>query len=257
MPYRIFISLLICLQTIHTYSQDTLRYNSKWQIGASINSYAQMTPFFKGAATDHLIEFDKSTLCSQLSLSYFFHKHWGIGIDLLAGSSINTAQKAGHFTESMQSQYERDYYVTTSTGENYGRSKFNIERGYFNVIYRLESARFFIYPKLAIGVISFYSNWGQAYLKRKNANDVIEISYTPNKIPQDYFTIATSASTGYKLSKRIFLNIEPLISFHKTGLTYTQTTTDLNSKQSVMDIISYKRNALSVAVSGGVIVVLK
>jgi len=247
----------MCLQTVYVYSQHTLPYHSKWQIGTSINSYAQVTPFFKDNATDHLIEFDKSTLCSQLSVSYFFHKHWGIGIDLLAGSSTSPAQKAGQFTESMQSQYERDYYVTTSTGENDASSKFNIERGYFDVIYRMESARFFIYPELAIGVSSFYSNWGRAYLKQKNANDVIEISYTPNKIPQDYFTIATSVSFGYKLSKRIFLNIEPLISSHKTGLTYTQTTTDLNSKQSVMDIISYKRNALSVSISGGVVVVLK
>jgi hypothetical protein len=259
MLHKIFISLLVCIQAIQAYSQDTLRYKSILQINPSFGFYSPLTTLLKGDATDPLLKFDDRYHYWQvLSLSFFFHKHWGITFNYQAGNAKSITKKNGQFIESMQSQYGKDYYVTPSTGDYNDDPKFlgDIQQGYLGVIYRLESGHFFMYPKLAIGITSFYTNWGSVFLKQKNANDVIRIFYLPNKVPHDHFTLAASASMGYKITKRVFLSLNVLSSYYKTNISYTQTTTDLNSGQSATDIINYKSNILSLGLGAGLIIVL-
>jgi hypothetical protein len=260
MLHRIFISLLVCLQAIHAHSQDSVRYKAKLQVDPSFGFYTPLTTLLKGDDTDPLLQFnDHYHYWQALSVSYFFHKHWGITLNYQAGNSKHITKKADQFRESMESQYGKDYYVTSSTGTYDAGPKFmgHIEQGYLGVIYRLESKHFFMYPKLAIGVTSFFTDWGQVFLKQKNANDVIQIYYWPNKNPHDHFTLAASASMGYKITKRVFINLNVLSSYYKTNISYTQTTTDMNSGQSATDIITYKRNMLSLGLGAGLIIVIK
>ena len=259
MLHRIFISLLVCLQAVHAYSQDSLRYKAKLLVDPSFGFYMPLTTLLKGDATDPLLQFDDHSHYWQvLSLSYFFHKHWGVTFTYQAGFSKSIAKKEGQFTESMQSQYSKDYYVTPSSDGNNYDPKFmgQIQRGYLGMIYRLESRHFFMYPKLAIGLTSFYANQGRVILKQKNANDVIEIFYLPNKQGYDRFTLAASASMGYKITKRVFINLNVLSSYYKSNITYTQTTIDRDSEQRATDIIKYKKNILSLGLGAGLIIVI-
>jgi len=261
MLHRILISLLVCLRTLNTYSQDPLRYNARFVINPSFGFNRPMTTLLKGDVTDHLVQFnDHYHYWQVLSLAYFFNKHWGIGFDYRSGYSKSIDNKTDQFAESLESQYAKDYYVTPyATDGNDTDPKFlgQIQTGYLGVIYRLESSHFFFYPKLAIGITSFYTNWGQVFLKQKDANDVIRIYYWPNKMPHDHFVLAASASMGYKISKRIFISLNVLGSSYKTNFTYTQTTTDLNSGQSATEIITYKRRLLSLGLGAGLIIAIK
>lgn len=261
MLHRIFISGLVCLHTLYAYSQDSLRYNTRFLVNPSFGFNRPMTTLLKGDVTDHLLDFDDHYHYWQVfSGMYFFSKHWGVALDYRAGFSKSIGKKGDHFAESLQSQYSTGYYVTAYTpGGSDTDPKFlgQVQQGYLGVVYRLEGNRFFIYPKLAIGITSFYSNWGEAYLKQKDANDVIKIYYWPNKMPHDHFTFAASTSMGYKISKRVFINLNVLSSYYKTNITYTQTTTDLNSGQSSTDIITYKRRLLSLGLGAGLIIAIK
>ena len=259
MLHRIFILLLVCLQAVQVYSQDSLRYHSKFQFTPSIGSFTPLTTLLKGDATDPLVQFtDHYRYWQLIAVSFFFHKHWGIAFNYQAGYSKSMAKKDGQFKESIESQYGKDYYISPFTLSHDDDPIFlgEIQQGYLGVIYRLESNRFFIYPKLAIGISSFYTNRSQIFLKQKNANDVIEINYLPNKLPHDHFTLAPSAAMGYKISKRIYINLNVQGSFYKTNFTYTQTTTDLNSGQSTTELIPYKRKIGSLGLGAGLIIVL-
>ncbi len=259
MLHRTFILLLVCLQTVHAYSQDNLRYKAKWQAEPSFGFYTPLTTLLKGDATDPFLQFDDHCHYWQvISGSYFFTKHWGINFNFQAGFSKSIDKKEGQFNESMQSQYGADYYVTPSISDN-KEPKFmgQIQRVSLGMIYRLESGHFFLYPKLAIGVTSYDINQGQVILKQKNAHDVIEIFYLPNKLGSDHFTLAASASMGYKITKRVFINFNVLSSYYKTNFKYTQTTIDRISEQSATDIITYKRDILSLGLGAGLIIVIK
>lgn len=248
------------MQAVHIYSQNSLRYHTKWHISTSFGGYTTLHPYFKGEVTDPLIEFEDRTLSWQyLSSSYFFLKHWGVALDLQWGYTQKTTQKTDQFNQLMQTRYGNDYYVNTSTGNAYSTSPGfvgKIERGYLSMVYRAELPRFFIYPKLGIGITSFYSNWALLDLKQKNTNNVLEVSFNHDR-GIDFFTISASALAGYKLSKRIFLHLEPLGSFYKTRFNYTKTTTDLNSKESTIDVISYRRNVFSLSLSAGLTYVIR
>lgn len=261
MLHRTFISLLLCLQTVYAHSQDpSLRYNTKWHIGTSIGGTVTLHPFFKGEVTDPLVAFDDHTFSWQyLSVTYFFKKHWGVSVNLRWSYPQKATKKADQFNKLMQAHYENNYYVTSNAGDALSVDPGfvgKIADGYLGMVYRQEWSRFFIYPKLAVGITSFSNNRGLVNLKQKNANDIFEVAFKQNN-GADFFTIAASALAGYKLSKRIFLHMEPLGTFYKTGFNYTKTTTNINSGETTTDVIFYKRNVFSVSLSAGLTFVIK
>lgn len=256
MRKQFFISLILSLLTLYSFSQDTMSYKSKWQTKPTVGFNIPITKLLKGDVTDYLFGFDDHSFYWQvLSISYFFQKHWGVEFNYQPGSSKRISKRGDKFLQSMQSEYGNDYFVTPSTGASIFAG--NIERGYMGLIYRLESKRFFIYPKISIGVTSFYTDWGEAYLKEKNSNKVITVSYSSGEIPNDFFTIAPSLTLGYKLTKRVFFNVELLTSYYKTNITYIKTTTDLNSGQSFNEETEYKRNMFNLSLGAGLIIVIK
>ncbi len=254
MLYRIFISLFICLQTVSAYSQDSLPYRTKLHLGASVGVNATLRPFFKGEAADPLIAFDNHTIALQyLSISYFFRKHWGVALNVRMSYPKRAGIKSDQFSLLMHAQYDKDYYVyPDANGASIDHPGFagEMEDGSLGIVYRLEGSRFFIYPKLAIGLITINGNIGSVRLKQKNANDEFYVSFMQNGGTTS-FTMAASALAGYKLSKRIFVHIEPLGTFYKTRFYYDKSITISNTHESTTAVIPYKRNVVSVSLSAG------
>lgn len=260
MRKKFFISLILSLLTVYSFGQDTMSYKSKWQVKPSFGFNIPMTKLLKGDVTDYLFGFDDHAFyCQVLSISYFFHKHWGVEFNFQPSISNRISKRGDKFLQSMESEYGNDYFVTPLTGPSYDNPIIfpgNFDRGYLGLIYRLESKRFFIYPKIAIGVTSFYTDWGHAYLKEKNSNKVLTVSYSSGDRPNDYLTIAPSLTLGYKLTKRMFFNVDLLTSYYKTNITFVKTTTDLNSGQSFNEETVYKKNMFNLSLGAGLIIVI-
>jgi hypothetical protein len=233
----------------------------EFQVKPSFGFNLPTSKLLKGTVTDHLISYDDQSHYLQfIGLALFFDRYWGVEFNFQGNSSGRISNRDQQFLQAMQTEYGNDYYVTPSTGASYKAANFfsgDIERGFLGVIYRLESKRFFFYPKAAIGVTSFYADWGSAYLKEKNANDVVQVYYQADKIPQDHFIVATSASVGYKVTKWLYLNVDALFSYYKANVSYTKTVTDLNSKQSTIENINYKKGMPGISVGAGFIISLK
>lgn len=249
--------VVLSFASLSLYSQS---YKSKWQTKPSFGVYFPSTKLLKGVVTDNLLEYDDESFYWQvLSASYFFHKHWGIEFNFQAGSSGRISKRDDRFIRSIESTYGDQYFVTASTAASYDNFSIiggDIERGYLGVIYRLESKRFLLYPKFAIGVTSFRTNWGNAYLKEKESNNVLRVSFDPGKVPNDHFTIAPSLGLGYKLTKRVFFNVDLLTSYYKTNITFVKTVTDLNTGQESKEEIGYKKGMFNTALGAGLIIVL-
>lgn len=261
MQPKFILVVLLFIQAHCLFSQTKASRRLEFQVKPSFGFNIPTTKLLKGNVTDHLLSYDDQSHYLQLiGLALFFDKHWGVGFNFQRNSSDRISNRGDKFLQAMQTEYGNGYYVTPSTGASYKQPNFlsgDFERGFLGVIYRLESNRLFFYPKVAIGVTSFYADWGRAYLKEKNANNVVEVYYTAGKIPKDHLTLATSASVGYKITKWLYLNVDAMTSYYKTNVAYTKTTTDLNLKQSSVELIDYKKNVFGLSVGAGFIVSLK
>jgi len=257
----LLIFSVLVLLTVNLYSQDTLNYASKWLTRPSIGFNIPLTTLLKGDITDNLFEFDDhSTYWQVLSVTYFFHKRWGVEFNFQGNGSSKISNRDERFLKSVQSEYGNEYFVTPSTGATYDSRNLiggNIERGYLGLIYRIELKRLLIYPKLAIGVTSFYTDWGQAFLKLKGSNTVLKVDYSSGKRPNDHFTVAPSLTIGYKLTKRVFFNIDIMTSYYKTDITFTKSTTDLNTGQGTIEKNKYRKNIYTLSLGTGLIIVIK
>ena len=243
------------------YSQQSNSYHSKWQVKPSAGYYFPVSKLLNGEATDYLIGYDDKTIYWQLlSVSYFFNKHWGLEFNFQAGSSRNIPARAGRFIESMEKEFGQTHYVEPSTGASFNSFSFiggHVERGFLGLLYRVESPRFFLYPKFSIGVTSFYTDWGKAYLKEKNSHRVTEVLYASGRKPNDQFTLAPSVAAGYKISKRIYFSLDLLSTFFRTTLVFNKSIRDMDTGQQSLEVISYSKNIVSVGAGLGLIVVIK
>jgi len=258
---QFFFSVVFTLLMVNSYSQDSLNYRSKWQTHLSVGVNIPITKLLNGNVTDNLIEYDDQSYYLQfLSISYFFHKHWGLEFNYQGCSSNQISTRDDNFIRSMKSEYGDKYFVSPSTGatfDNYNFISGNFDRGFIGLIYRFESNRLFFYPKLSIGVTSFFTDGGTAYLKEKNSNGVTEVSYTSGKRSNDNFIIAPALSIGYKLSKRFSLSIDLQSSYFKTDLTFIKTTTDLYTNQSINKEYEYKKSLVNLSFGAGILFTLK
>jgi hypothetical protein len=261
MKKKVIICLLLSWFACIAVSQNMTDYNAVWQTKPSFGYTLPLTKLLKGNVTDYLLEYDDMTVYWQvISLTCFFHRHWGISFNYQANSSGNISKRAGRFLEYQHTTYGSDYYVIPSTGAIYDEFSIiggDVERGYLGLIYRIEKKRFLFYPELAIGVVSFYADWGKAILKEKNSNTVLELSYWPRERPNDHFAMAASTTIGYKLSNRFYLNADFSVSRYKTDIMYAKTTSDLGTGEQFSETIGYQQQIYNLCVGAGLIIVIK
>ncbi|MDR1583753.1 MAG: hypothetical protein LBS55_10960 [Prevotellaceae bacterium] len=252
------------------YGQDSLAYKSKWQTKILIGTNIPITKLFQGAETDYLFQYDDNSYYWQiLSISYFFHKHWGLEFSYQAGTSSRLRKKsdnnliikrADNFIANMQSQYGENYYVDSGTAAQYDDFNFfygDIGRGFLGVVYRFETNKFYIYPKFAIGLTSFHTDWGSADLKEKNSNIESKVYYSSGKISNDCFTIAPSLSFGYKILNRLYFNVDIMFSYYKTNIVYEKEFTNLYTNESTVKYFDYKKNISTLSFGAGFIFVIR
>jgi len=250
------------------YGKDTLAYKSKWQTRLLVGTNIPMIKLLQGAETDYLLQYDDNSYYWQIiSVSYFFHKHWGLEFNYQAGTSSRIRQRGENFITNMQSMYSDKHYVSPRTGAIYNNNFFegDISRGYLGVIYRFETDKFYLYPKFAIGVTSFMTDWGSADLKEKNSNIEHSILYLNEKrratgalaTSTDHFTLAPSVSFGYKIAKRFYFNADIIFSYYKTNIVYEKTTTNLYTSERIVEHFNYKRGISTLSLGAGLIFVIR
>lgn len=256
MRYKIIILCVFCIINTTAFSQKIKPYKTKLQVETAAGGSLALTKLFTGNASDHLISYAENAFYFQLAVSYFFHRHWGTELNFRYMYDRSMSGRQGKFTDAMNARYGNNYFVlrpnailTDEVGSSNG-----IERGVLGIVYRYEKNRLFIHPKLSFGICSFYTDYDNVYLKEKNANAVIGITYKPNKHPQDHFIVSPAVSVGYKPWKRYFFSLDIAGSYFKTNFAYNEEIKDMNTGQINNTKFEYKKNIFNLSVGAGLIV---
>ncbi|MDH8700976.1 hypothetical protein M2138_000310 [Dysgonomonadaceae bacterium PH5-43] len=245
------------------YGQDSLAYKSKWQIRVLAGVNLPITKISQGAETDNLIQFDNSSFYLQpVSISYFFSKHWGAEFSAQGSISRKSRNRSDRFTNDMQTQYGEMFYVransTGSPDSDLFLSDIFSEMCLLGVIYRLETDKYYVYPKFSMGLTSFAIDSGDVNLKEKNSNNEFRVCYSgEGKLLKEYFTLAPSVSFGYKISNRFFLNADIMFSYYHSNFVYNKETKNLFTNEKTVETFGYKKGISTLSLGLGFIFVLK
>jgi len=255
-----FILFSFGIISCSAYGQETYVYKSNWQTKALFGANVPITKLLQGAKTDDLLQYNDHYFYWQpISISYFFHKHWGLEFNYQIGHSQRIRKRADNFETVMRSEYSDKYYVYPKTEDVVITSSFTgvIERGYLGLIFRFETDKMYVYPKLSIGITSFCSDWGRVDLKEKNSNNEYKISYSSEERPYVYFTFAPSVSFGYKLFHRLYINADIMLSHCKTNIVFEENFLNLYTKEKTVKYFDYKKDIFSLSFGGGLIYIMR
>ena len=253
------INLLKCLlfSTLFfncVYSQEeNLLYTSKFQIKVEAGLNSPLTTMNKNKITDNFIEYSsKNNVIPSVSALWFIKKRFGVEADLKFVYFNDSEKVRAIFNEMAHNEYGENYYVTTSSpiSNNF------IPVISFGAVYRIETEHFYFYPKLSLGITSFYSNWGNINLKEKNTNYEYTVAYRQGKRAKDNFTIIPAVTMGYKLSNRFGVDLNLKTSYFKSNFTYEKTVTNLYTDEIQKETTPYKVNVFDAYISVGVTYIL-
>lgn len=257
---RAFLFILL-LAPFQSFGQLDSSYRDVWQtrIQAGINIPITSLPGSDPSAC--LIEYSNNSQYLQLlSATYFFNRKWGVEFNYQGISSPSLRSRHQDFSQKVTPEFSEDYFVDVSSGAQSDRFNFfsrNFERGLLGVVYKIEKNNFFIQPKLALGVTSFYTDWGDVELKQRNTNRRKEVQYTPTKSVQDCFTIAPSVIIGYPITRRLYLHSEVMLSYFQTSFSYIKTTEDFFTEDVTTETINYYNDILTLSIGAGLIFVIR
>lgn len=258
MQRKLLLLLIACLPAMAVSGQGKIFPSLELQVKPSVNYNIGLTKVLNGGPTDHLLGYDDRTWYLQvIGLSLFFHKHWGIDFNLQSIISNRRSWKAERFGEQMKAAYNDHYFVDPFSSSGYYYVGGAIQRGHLGLIYRLESNRFFMHPKLSLGITSFDIYNGRSYLKEKESNIVLEVYYLANKHTTNHFTVGASTAFGYKLCRWLYFNVDLQTSWYKTNIRFTKTITDLESGQNTSESIHYKKHVFNLGLGAGLIFSIK
>jgi hypothetical protein len=242
------------------YGQDSLAYKSKWQIKTLVGTNVPITKLLQGKTVDYLLIYDDHLFYWNESISCFFHKHWGLELNFQLEGSKKLNSRADNFITSVQSEYDDKYYVQSETSGMYDKFHFfNGDIGQFSlgVVYRLEINKFYAYPKLLIGMISFTIDEGHANVKEKNSNYEYKVSYSGNRTQNNNFIITPSVSFGYQIIKRLYVNADIMFPYFKTNIVFEKEFTNLYTKEKTVEYFDYKKNIFTFSLGAGITYVMR
>ena len=238
--------------------QNSNAYKSEWQVRFNTGANIPLTKYMQDNVTYYLLQYKAYSRLNQLSVSHFFHKHWGVDLNFRAGSNSIIGARYSDFVEKIQSMYGDNYLKNVETSEN-DKDRSVFRQGYIGIIYRFETNKFYAYPTLSVGGIAMRTNYWQAHLKEKNSNNEYGVYFsTKNKQSNSlFFSISPSVSLGYKLSKRVFLNSDIMLSYFRPNFTFEKEFVNLYTKESSVEYFDYKKGIFTLGLGVGLIFVIR
>ncbi|MDR2906740.1 MAG: hypothetical protein LBU91_01965 [Bacteroidales bacterium] len=256
----IFFSLGIFVNSIC--GQDSSANQLKFQFSVLGGANIPITKLLQGSYIDYLLLYkDHSSYRQILSMSVFFHKHWGLEFIHRPSDTrgLKPNERSGNFRASVQAEYGNKYELISLKTNDIDAEEFlflsAMPRTYLGVIYRLENNKFYVYPKLSVGITTFYTDTNQIELKEKNSNLRYELLYS-SKEKNRHFTLAPSISFGYKLFKNIYISADIMYSYYKANTTIKKEFTNLYTKEKTKEFFDYKGKISTLSLGVGLTFVI-
>ena len=252
--FYVLITALVSIgSATNGYAQESSKYTSKWLFKVSGGVNIPLTNMHQNRETDYLIEYsDKTQMEPSLSATWFIRERFGIEAKLKPSSFNELTVSRKHFQEMIDKKYGENYYTSIRTPLT-SEPNMGVSLG---LVYRIETERMYFYPKFAIGITPFHLDWTYVNLKEKNTNNEYAVNYYPEKMERSGFTLIPSVSVGYKLSKRIWVDLSVNTSYFKANFAYDKTFENLYTKETQTEHISYNKSVFDTYASLGIVYVI-
>ena len=96
-------------------------------------------------------------------------------------------------------------------------------------------------------------------MKEKNSNNEFGLFLSTKSKPSDriFFTVTPSVSFGYKLSKRVFLNADVMLSHFRPNFVFEREFVNLYTRESSVEYFNYKKDIFTLSLGAGIIIVIR
>jgi len=248
--YRLLFLLLIAvLPSLLLPAQSKQRFRWQWQVKPAIGVNIPITTLFKNEITDYQFQYGEQSLSLQaITLGVFWNKHWGVEFTYQLNISKKARKLSDRFQQALEEQYGSQYYVSSRPAYSFydaGLFGSHLEHGMLGVMYRMEKGRFYLQPKLSIGITSFNVNSELRYLKEKETNNVSMIHYNGGSTLKNQLMLAAATGMGYKLNEKFAVNLDLQTSWSKSNFNIYKTMTDQNTGAGSGETITYKKDLLT------------
>lgn len=225
---RVYAFILFALLSHDIIAQEnpSMKYFLSTGYGFTMN----FSEPYIGAETDNmLMAVQTDYYWKILSAGYFFSSNWGMEVSVykyLTNERRNVDQMMNnYFIENYP-----EYYLVSSrpiTHENLNSFSDAPVVSLIGLVYKLENQRFIALASLRIGMKEYSMNPGGAGLKRKDANDILEVEYsidggrTYSNIARE--VISPSLALGYSFSNRVKVLFEATYMYSPMDITVRKT----------------------------------
>jgi hypothetical protein len=255
---KIFAGLLLLgISNINIQAQDEYK-PIKWFIRPSFGSTIALNPKTFGFITDNLTTYTNQTIYWQISAG-FFSKNWGIEFYYMKNYNDQLKNRYNEFSDDVTQKYGDKYFMHISSGMSFDfeyPTGIILERGSIGPIYKIEKNKALYIFRGQIGVISFSTDWGSAYLKEKGTNSIIEVNWSADKVVKDFLTINPSFTFGYRITKRIVLDLDINYWLYNLDFKYQETSTNFINEQTNTTYYHYKRIVNDISFGVGFMIVI-
>jgi len=253
------VLLFLSVSIINIQAQD--EYTPiKWFARTSFGSTIALNPKTFGFITDNLTSYTNRNFYWQvLSTGYFFN-NWGIEFYYLRNHRSQLKNRFNEFSSKVAYKYGDKYFMDISSGCYYDFSNSTsslMERGSIGPIYKIEKNKTIYIFRGLIGVISFSTDWGSVYLKEKGTNSILDIHWSADRVVKDFVTFNSSFTFGYRIAKRIVLDLDINYWFYNLNFKYQETITNFITEETNITSYHYKRLANDISFGVGFMIVLK
>jgi hypothetical protein len=209
---------------------DTLKV-IHWQARAMYGMNIPLNAVEVGEPSDELIEYSDNSDYIHLGATLFLDRErtWGLdGIIQLQSHKVGEKSYAD-FRRSVNEKYESDYYILQNTigqGEdeedesspgNFG----NVNKFYIGASYHHREGKFRFTPRFMVGLVQVESKNAEINLKRKNSNEITEVTYFSSKPDRPHFSVLMGPTVGYQLVKNLMIYAEFYYSYMHANFNYT------------------------------------
>jgi hypothetical protein len=253
------LTFLIPFFAIKVNGQDNDNYQAKIQINPSFGAIMPITKLLEGKAPDYLLSYENEIGYWQVvSGTYFFRQRLGVQFDVQVGFVNKPARREEKFQQHVLSDFGRDQYFVVDNPSFLVDQSDTYARGRIGLVYRFEHNRWFLYPKFSVGISSISAQAAVVYLKEKDTNNMLKVSYQGTTSNSSFLDVAAGFSAGYKLSNRVYLNIDIAVSHFRNDIDYKKTVKNLaNDDAASTETIAYRRTIFNLNAGAGVIIVLQ
>jgi hypothetical protein len=229
----------------------------KWILRPAAGFTIPISPLSGAYITDNLLA-NKNRMYFQFISAAYFLGHWGVEVAASANFNNNSHIRRDRFAATVNAEYASNYYVDVYSGGFADALYFNASfKGGIGPVYKIESNRWLFMGRALFGDTSFATDLGSASLKGKGTNELIFIDWTTTDFAKDCFTFNPSFSVGYRISKRLILDVDVNYWLYKIDFSYREQTD--NSYTGINSSRDYRYNSLISELSFGIglIVVLE